>query len=340
MKLEDGVHGKAYAFDGILSNAELVKDGPDLSKMGLKQISVSSWFKPQGIPNYYSMLFKNSFRLEGMNIRMAGADEVTLSTAMEWNFLRAKGVILGGWNHVVATNDGTKAQLWLNGKLAQERPYAGTLKLSKSTILGLRHSYGLKGLIDDVRIHSYALSPAEIKDLIGDKGRQIITAGKADKTAAAAVKRLQEPYRQPLTDCVPLAKVEEVDGRIELPGTEAWLESHILSISANGEIGHWTMGSNVHWKFKVTDPGVYEVYIKQSAIDRYRGSEYDLIVGKQVLKGKVESTSHWGIFKSVKVGKITFDKPGTYILTIRPTSAAVWVMNSKGVDLVRIPLKQ
>ena len=73
----------------------------------------------------------------------------------------------GEWTHVAATADGKRLCLYLNGKLAAEGDRGGVVPLTKGVPLKIGVSAGLgaahfRGLIDDVKIYSRALSADEI----------------------------------------------------------------------------------------------------------------------------------------------------------------------------------
>jgi hypothetical protein len=107
----------------------------------------------------------------------------------------------------------------------------------------------------------------------------------------------------------------------------------MAKVGEDGAIGFWSADNIVHWKFAIPQKGTYEFYIMQSAIESYKGTEYKAVCNKQELKGKVEATAHWGDFAEMSLGTFTFDKPGTYIVSIVPTKVVKWVMNCAGVRL-------
>jgi len=77
----------------------------------------------------------------------------------------------GEWYHVVGIYHGGLLQLYLNGSLAASVPFAGTLRnggpapdrvLIGATRDGSSSSFQWKGLIDEVALYDYALSPSQI----------------------------------------------------------------------------------------------------------------------------------------------------------------------------------
>ncbi|MHC4539384.1 MAG: protein kinase domain-containing protein [Planctomycetota bacterium] len=74
----------------------------------------------------------------------------------------------GKWHHVVGVHDGAKVSLYVDGILVDFETRGGKTAVYNDPIYigGEPHSkYQWNGLIDDVRIYSYALSPEEVKML-------------------------------------------------------------------------------------------------------------------------------------------------------------------------------
>jgi len=75
----------------------------------------------------------------------------------------------GQWHHVAGVYDGPKLYLYVNGELDNSEQASGSIATNNSGVcigenVGIMERYW-NGLIDDVRIYSYALSEAEIKVL-------------------------------------------------------------------------------------------------------------------------------------------------------------------------------
>jgi hypothetical protein len=71
------------------------------------------------------------------------------------------GFIQAGWNHVALTYDGASMKLYVNGELIGGKVYREEIE---DNPFGLLIGDNFKGLIDEVRISSKALSAAEITD--------------------------------------------------------------------------------------------------------------------------------------------------------------------------------
>jgi hypothetical protein len=77
----------------------------------------------------------------------------------------------GKWHHVALVYDGTMIRLYVDGTLDNSAVAWGNIGTSQSQVhIGGSENEGWNGLIDDVRIYSYALSEEEIKALYGGQG--------------------------------------------------------------------------------------------------------------------------------------------------------------------------
>lgn len=82
--------------------------------------------------------------------------------------LKGGSALLGVWQHVACTYDGSRVRLYVDGVEVADRSWSGSVVLNMPGALGRNPSGGrnLNGLIDDVRIYSRALSAAEIVELM------------------------------------------------------------------------------------------------------------------------------------------------------------------------------
>jgi hypothetical protein len=75
----------------------------------------------------------------------------------------------GRWHHIAGVYDGTKACLYIDGVLSGPADLYGRFATNNDPIYigeeSTNQMYGWNGLIDDVRIYSYALSAEEISEL-------------------------------------------------------------------------------------------------------------------------------------------------------------------------------
>jgi tetratricopeptide (TPR) repeat protein len=84
----------------------------------------------------------------------------------------AKGtieVIDGKWHHIVGVYDGSRMCLYVDSSLDTAVKASGSIRVNNEPVCIGRNSESSdrmwKGLVDDVRVYDYALTPAEIQDL-------------------------------------------------------------------------------------------------------------------------------------------------------------------------------
>jgi beta-galactosidase len=84
-----------------------------------------------------------------------------------------RGVNDGKWHHIVGVYDGNKIYLYVDGEIDVSTTTTGSIDRNGREVLigenAERPGRFWNGLIDDVRIYSYALSEAEIKALYAGK---------------------------------------------------------------------------------------------------------------------------------------------------------------------------
>jgi len=84
-----------------------------------------------------------------------------------------KDVNDGKWHHIVGVYDGKRIALFIDGTLDSQLKASGNTEVNDYSFCIGRDvesgGYEWNGLIDDVRIYSYALSPEEIKMLYEGK---------------------------------------------------------------------------------------------------------------------------------------------------------------------------
>jgi len=99
------------------------------------------------------------------------------------------------------------------------------------------------------------------------------------------------------------------------------------------QIGCWADAKDfVSWNFKVTKPGTYSVAVTYSCAAP--GSAFCVEVGNQKLAGRSASTGSWATYRTDQLGQLTFDRPGTYTLAVKPQPDTKWkVIGLKSVIL-------
>ncbi len=105
----------------------------------------------------------------------------------------------------------------------------------------------------------------------------------------------------------------------------------------NFHVSKWTgPDDTITWHFTVADPGVFNVLITYAAQEEWQNNEYIVTVGEQQLTAQTEPTGDWYDYKIFNIGKIQFDQPGKYTLTIKPKAGMDhYLMYFKDIRLVR-----
>lgn len=169
--VDQKIHGATWIKQG--AGHALVFDGQDnyLKLFGDKRlaitgpITIEAWINPARIPGGESHLFGEGMRSYGLTV---------YNTQIAWylghgsvsNYLYATPKI-GRWNHLVATFDGERLAIWLDGRVvasrtSQVKQYktAGNFQISGSG--GDSEKPRFSGMVDNVRVYDRALGEAEI----------------------------------------------------------------------------------------------------------------------------------------------------------------------------------
>jgi len=200
-----GVLGDAFSFDGGAKTGIKVPDYPALKLTN--SLTIEAWVKIGGLTNTIDgmILFRGDDRggLDPYALAISGGTtsavfHIAASLTSEAGV--AAPVPMGRFFHLAATLDGTsgKMSLYVDGALARTnttavRPF-GDLDPSANPAVGIGNIGGLplsiyaspfRGLIDDLRVYSRALSASEIK-AIADAGTQGLCPAVTPRTAMAS----------------------------------------------------------------------------------------------------------------------------------------------------------
>ncbi len=168
----DGIDGGALAFDGDGDYVDIGKD-PELDIKN--QITVSAWIKVNAFDrNWQAIVAKGdrAWRLQrnvGENtLEFACSGLVVPGT--DWGQIFGKtNVNDGHWHHVAGVYDQEKIYLYIDGSLDASAEAPGNIRVNDQPVYIGENSQTpnrfWNGLIDDVRIYSYALSPEEISEI-------------------------------------------------------------------------------------------------------------------------------------------------------------------------------
>jgi arylsulfatase A-like enzyme len=131
---------------------------------------------------------------------------------------------------------------------------------------------------------------------------------------------------------------QAAEGHVVLPAKTATIHGLQLRyepLPHKDTLGFWTRAEDwASWEFTVTRPGAFTVTVLQGCGKGQGGSEVELAVGEQALRFTVEDTGHFQNFQARDLGKVTLDRPGRYMLTVKPKKkAAAAVMDLRAVTL-------
>jgi len=185
----DGALGRALVFDGNDAYVNL-GNHPKFNITG--QITVSAWIKVNAFDKDYQAIIAkgdSSWRLQ----RTARTDTLEFACTglpvpnNSFGGIYGKiNVNDGQWHHAAGTYDGSRISLYVDGALDVSVDVIGSIRTNDYAVyIGEnveKPGRFWNGLIDDVRIHSYALSPDEVTAL-------------ASVQIAPAVKMLQRPKK-------------------------------------------------------------------------------------------------------------------------------------------------
>jgi hypothetical protein len=163
-----GVPQSAYYFNGGAQHIA-VANSPLLNFE--QEISVSCWFKANALPE------KETFLLSHGSWQNRWKLSITPEKYLRWTVNSLNGVSdldaitplqVDSVYHVVATYDGALLALYLNGRLQSYKAFSGKIRTTTvdflmGQILPGQANYNFKGVMDNVSIFDYALTPEAVK---------------------------------------------------------------------------------------------------------------------------------------------------------------------------------
>jgi hypothetical protein len=159
----EGVSGGALNFDGDDDYVDIGK-GPDFDIT--EQITLMAWIQVNVFDQQWQGIVTKgdtSWRLS-----RSGGDTGHFACTGFWpEWLNGKvSVDNGKWHHVVGVYDGTKLYLYIDGELDISQETSGRISVNDAPVhIGSnseKEGFLWNGMIDDVRIYSYALTADEI----------------------------------------------------------------------------------------------------------------------------------------------------------------------------------
>jgi outer membrane lipoprotein-sorting protein len=165
----DGIKAGALAFDGDGDYVDLGKDPAfDITN----QITVSAWIKVDAFDRDWQAIVTkgdSAWRLQrnrGNNTLQFACTGLVVPGNRWSNIIGTTDVKDGWWHHVAGTYDGSKLCLYVDGALDVSKEAFGTIRVNDQPVYIGENSEKpnrfWNGLIDDVRIYSYALGADEL----------------------------------------------------------------------------------------------------------------------------------------------------------------------------------
>ncbi|MBI3467235.1 MAG: DUF1553 domain-containing protein [Planctomycetes bacterium] len=200
----DGVVGNALKLDGyshieVPSVPPLDRDSP---------FSYGGWvFLGDGKPSCVLSRMDDEQGLRGFDLIVEkGKVAADFNHRAESNSIRVQSrdsLPRNRWRHLFVTYDGSSraagVKIYIDGSLApvdvMQDSLSGTIRTEQPLRLGRRQSSaGLEGMLDDIRVYSRVLAPAEVKTLATGQLLTSLLSKPADKRSADERERLQAHY--------------------------------------------------------------------------------------------------------------------------------------------------
>ena len=172
-----GVYGKALKFDG--TNKVEIPDHEDFHFTNA--ISVALWMQPEeNQPEFAKPFIKQKTAEYPYALQYNTAQELyaTVNASTRINTSPRIPNFPGEWAHICFTYNGSVLIIYKDGEEAGRINGSGNLQqndLSLSIGGRLDSSQSFAGIIDDVRLYSRALTPAEIKEIMTDAPAATVT---------------------------------------------------------------------------------------------------------------------------------------------------------------------
>jgi hypothetical protein len=181
-----GRFGSALSFDGASSRVDL----PALGTFYKTGFTYEAWVRKQASKLDAAIVGTWVFGSQGGPMmwvdHVAGDYYLTLNQDGLSTYLDSgRQPLVGQWQHVAVTYDGSVARFYVDGSQAASRPFAGNVGDSNTWRIG---AYGASpggffdGLIDEVRIYNRAITAAQIQN---DMARPVAVADTAPPSAPA-----------------------------------------------------------------------------------------------------------------------------------------------------------
>jgi hypothetical protein len=161
-----GKHGRALSFSGRSTVSVSDSSSLDLTN----GMTLEAWTYPiVAVASWSTLIMKETFGslIYSLQCTPGGRLSVYITTVADGleGIEGHSALPLNTWSHVAGTYDGARLRLYINGDEITNAPFSSDLATSTGAVrMGGNSVWGeyFTGMIDDVRIHSRALSRAEI----------------------------------------------------------------------------------------------------------------------------------------------------------------------------------
>jgi hypothetical protein len=160
-KRATGRHGRALTFDGKHVVTLPAAATADIARV----FTLEAWVKPQSTPAKRSAVLFGPGGAFALFAGDASARPGSIPAASVKSKL--KPLASRRWTHLAVTYDGRRVTFFVNGTTREQRTYGSAAAASRAgtALLGGTGARGqsFKGELDDVRMYSRALTPAEVQ---------------------------------------------------------------------------------------------------------------------------------------------------------------------------------
>ncbi len=163
----------AGRFDGSNDKVTVAND-PLLNFQ--QAITVSAWIEPLALPDRESFILSHGSWQNRWKVSITPEKKIrwTVNTLVTTADLDSeKSIAVDSIYHIAVTYDGSLMALYLNGQLHSYKPLTGLIRTASipfliGQMLPDVADYNFKGIIDEVKIFDYALTPEAVQTLYGN----------------------------------------------------------------------------------------------------------------------------------------------------------------------------